>query len=285
MTMKASTEKVKNVLAKKAQQKEEIKLTPNVKMQNLLNKMLPEIEKAIGKVMTADRFARIALTLYNSNELFYSADTKSFLACLMQSAQSGLEPNTVLGEAYIVPYKNNKQGTVEVSFQLGYKGLLKLAHNSGQFEAIYAHEVREGDRFEYSYGLHKDLIHIPADIPNENVTHYYAVYKLKNGGFDFVVWSKERVEQHAKTFSKQYTYKGAINNNSIWAKNFDSMAKKTVIIDVLKYAPKSVEMARAIQEDYKADTTEEVQEFNTIDIDKVELEQDSIIVDYNEVVE
>lgn len=285
MTMKASTERVKNVLAKKAQQKEEIKLTPNVKMQNLLNKMLPEIEKAIGKVMTADRFARIALTLYNSNELFYSADTKSFLACLMQSAQSGLEPNTVLGEAYIVPYKNNKQGTVEVSFQLGYKGLLKLAHNSGQFEAIYAHEVREGDRFEYSYGLNKDLIHVPADIPSNKVTHYYAVYKLKNGGFDFVVWSKERVEQHAKTFSKQYTYKGAINNNSIWAKNFDSMAKKTVIIDVLKYAPKSVEMARAIQEDYKADTTEEVQEFNTIDIDKVELEQDSITVDYNEVVE
>ena len=283
--MKASTERVKNVLAKKAQQKEEIKLTPNVKMQNLLNKMLPEIEKAIGKVMTADRFARIALTLYNSNELFYSADTKSFLACLMQSAQSGLEPNTVLGEAYIVPYKNNKQGTVEVSFQLGYKGLLKLAHNSGQFEAIYAHEVREGDRFEYSYGLNKDLIHVPADIPSNKVTHYYAVYKLKNGGFDFVVWSKERVEQHAKTFSKQYTYKGAINNNSIWAKNFDSMAKKTVIIDVLKYAPKSVEMARAIQEDYKADTTEEVQEFNTIDIDKVELEQDSITVDYNEVVE
>lgn len=285
MTMKASTEKVKNVLAKKAQQKEEIKLTPNVKMQNLLNKMLPEIEKAIGKVMTADRFARIALTLYNSNELFYSADTKSFLACLMQSAQSGLEPNTILGEAYIVPYKNNKQGTIEVSFQLGYKGLLKLAHNSGQFEAIYAHEVREGDRFEYSYGLNKDLIHVPADIPSNKVTHYYAVYKLKNGGFDFVVWSKERVEQHAKTFSKQYTYKGAINNNSIWAKNFDSMAKKTVIIDVLKYAPKSVEMARAMQEDYKADTTEEVQEFNTIDIDKVELEQDSITVDYNEVVE
>ena len=279
MTVKASTEKVKNVLAKKAQQKEEIKLTPNVKMQNLLNKMLPEIEKAIGKVMTADRFARIALTLYNSNELFYSADTKSFLACLMQSAQSGLEPNTILGEAYIVPYKNNKQGTIEVSFQLGYKGLLKLAHNSGQFEAIYAHEVREGD----SYGLNKDLIHIPADIPSNKVTHYYAVYKLKNGGFDFVVWSKERVEQHAKTFSKQYTYKGAINNNSIWAKNFDSMAKKTVIIDVLKYAPKSVEMARAMQEDYKADTTEEVQEFNTIDIDKVELEQDSITVDYNDV--
>lgn len=285
MTMKASTERVKNVLAKKAQQKEEIKLTPNVKMQNLLNKMLPEIEKAIGKAMTADRFARIALTLYNSNELFYSADTKNFLACLMQAAQSGLEPNTVLGEAYIVPYKNNKQGTVEVSFQLGYKGLLKLAHNSGQFEAIYAHEVREGDRFEYSYGLNKDLIHVPADIPSDKVTHYYAVYKLKNGGFDFVVWSKERVEQHAKAFSKQYTWNGKVNSNSVWAKNFDSMAKKTVIIDVLKYAPKSVEMARAIQEDYKADTTEEVQEFNTIDIDKVELEQDSITVDYNEVVE
>ena len=245
-----------------------VQITPQKKMQSALEKMLPEIKKAVGKAMTPERFSRIALSLFNGNPQFWEADTTSFLSALMQSAQCGLEPNTVLGEAYVIPYKNNKQGITEVNFQVGYKGILKMAFNTGDYEAIYAHEIRKGDEFEYEYGLHKNLVHKPADVPSEEVTHYYAVYKLKNGGFDFVVWSKERVEQHAKDFSKNYMYKGQVNKSSVWFKNFDSMAKKTVLIDVLKYAPKSVEMAKALDLDYKAEAKEEkISNFNYIDVD------------------
>ncbi|NFC28779.1 recombinase RecT [Clostridium botulinum] len=247
---------------------QDIQLTPQKKMKSALEKMLPEIKKAVGKTMTPERFSRIALSLFNGNPQFWEADTTSFLSALMQSAQCGLEPNTVLGEAYVIPYKNNKQGITEVNFQVGYKGILKMAFNTGEYEAIYAHEVRKGDEFEYEYGLHKTLVHKPADIPSDEVTHYYAVYKLKNGGFDFVVWSKERVEHHAREFSKNYTYKGNVNKNSVWAKNFDSMAKKTVLLDVLKYAPKSVEMAKALDLDYKAEAKEEkLSNFNYVDVD------------------
>lgn len=249
-----------------------IQLTPQKKMQSALEKMLPEIKKAVGKTMTPERFSRIALSLFNGNPQFWEADTTSFLSALMQSAQCGLEPNTVLGEAYVIPYKNNKQGITEVNFQVGYKGILKMAFNTGDYEAIYAHEVRKGDEFEYEYGLHKTLVHKPADIPSDEVTHYYAVYKLKNGGFDFVVWSKERVEHHAREFSKNYTYKGNVNKNSVWFKNFDSMAKKTVLLDVLKYAPKSVEMAKALDLDYKAEAKEEkLSNFNYVDVDAVDV--------------
>lgn len=249
-----------------------VQLTPQKKMQSALEKMLPEIKKAVGKTMTPERFSRIALSLFNGNPQFWEADTTSFLSALMQSAQCGLEPNTVLGEAYVIPYKNNKQGITEVNFQVGYKGILKMAFNTGNYEAIYAHEVRKGDEFNYEYGLHKNLTHKPADIPSDEVTHYYAVYKLKNGGFDFVVWSKERVEHHAREFSKNYTYKGNVNKNSVWAKNFDSMAKKTVLLDVLKYAPKSVEMAKALDLDYKAEAKEEkLSNFNYVDVDAVEV--------------
>ncbi|NFD54648.1 recombinase RecT [Clostridium botulinum] len=251
---------------------QDIQLTPQKKMKSALEKMLPEIKKAVGKTMTPERFSRIALSLFNGNPQFWEADTTSFLSALMQSAQCGLEPNTVLGEAYVIPYKNNKQGITEVNFQVGYKGILKMAFNTGEYEAIYAHEVRKGDEFEYEYGLHKNLIHKPADVPSEEVTHYYAVYKLKNGGFDFVVWSKERVEHHAREFSKNYTYKGNVNKNSVWFKNFDSMAKKTVLLDVLKYAPKSVEMAKALDMDYKAEAKEEkLSNFNYVDVDAVEV--------------
>ncbi|KEI90751.1 recombinase RecT [Clostridium botulinum B2 433] len=251
---------------------QDIQLTPQKKMKSALEKMLPEIKKAVGKTMTPERFSRIALSLFNGNPQFWEADTTSFLSALMQSAQCGLEPNTVLGEAYVIPYKNNKQGITEVNFQVGYKGILKMAFNTGEYEAIYAHEVRKGDEFEYEYGLHKTLVHKPADIPSDEVTHYYAVYKLKNGGFDFVVWSKERVEHHAREFSKNYTYKGNVNKNSVWFKNFDSMAKKTVLLDVLKYAPKSVEMAKALDLDYKAEAKEEkLSNFNYVDVDAVDV--------------
>ena len=251
--------------SKKAEVKE---LTPQKQMAGMLQKMLPEIKKAVGKTMTPERFSRIALSLFNGNPQFWEASPTSFLSALMQSAQCGLEPNTVLGEAYVIPYKNTKQGITEISFQVGYKGILKMALNTGEYEAIYAHEVRDNDEFSYEYGLNKNLIHKPADIPSTKVTHYYAVYKLKNGGFDFVVWSRERVEQHAKDFSKNYMFKGQVNKNSVWAKNFDSMAKKTVLIDVLKYAPKSVEMAKALDLDYKSEAKEEkISNFGYVDVD------------------
>lgn len=253
-------------------------ITPQKKMANSLEKMLPEIKKAVGKAMTPERFSRIALSLFNGNPVFWEADTTSFLSALMQSAQCGLEPNTVLGEAYVIPYKNTSKGIVEINFQVGYKGILKMAFNTGEYEAIYAHEVRKGDEFSYEYGLNKSLIHKPADVPSEEITHYYAVYKLKNGGFDFVVWSRERVDQHAREFSKNYTYKGSVNKNSVWFKNFDSMAKKTVLIDVLKFAPKSVEMAKALDLDYKSEAKEEkVSNFNYVDVDAAPVTTEEVI--------
>lgn len=259
-------------------QNQNVQITPQKKMQSVLEKMMPEIKKAVAKTMTPERFSRIALSLYNGNPVFWEADTTTFLSALMQSAQCGLEPNTVLGEAYVIPYKNNRAGTVDINFQVGYKGILKMAFNTGEYEAIYAHEVRKGDEFEYEYGLTKRLVHKPADIPSEHVTHYYAVYKLKNGGFDFVVWSKERVERHAREFSKNYTYQGKVNQNSVWAKNFDSMAKKTVLIDVLKFAPKSVEMAKALDMDYKSDAKEEkISNFNYVDVEAIPT--DTTIID------
>lgn len=252
-------------------------------MQGALEKMLPEIKKAVASTMTPERFSRIALSLYNGNQAFWEADTTSFLSALMQSAQCGLEPNTVLGEAYLIAYKNTKQNITEVNFQVGYKGVLKMAFNTGEYEAIYAHEVRKGDEFSYEYGLNKTLTHKPADIPSEEVTHYYAVYKLKNGGSDFVVWSKARVEKHAKEFSKNYTYKGQINKGSVWAKNFDSMAKKTVLIDVLKFAPKSVEMAKALNLDYKSEAKEDkVSNFEYIDVDSAPISSEVIEADHIE---
>ena len=117
------------------------------------------------------------------------------------------------------------------------KGLIDLAHRSGEFKNITAHEVCQNDEFEYEYGLEPKLTHKPALQDRGPVIAYYAVYTLTNGGYEFLVMSKEDVEKHARRFSKSY-------NNGPWQTNFDEMAKKTAIKALLKYAPISTEFAR-----------------------------------------
>ena len=78
----------------------------------------------------------------------------------MQAAQLGVEPNTPLGQAYLIPYRNH--GQLECQFQLGYKGLIDLAYRSGEITSISAHEVCENDDFEYELSLDEKLKHKPA---------------------------------------------------------------------------------------------------------------------------
>ena len=87
--------------------------------------------------MSHERMTRIALSAVNSNpeltEVILNNPT-SFLGALMQSAQLGLEPNTNLGHAYLIPYYDKNSGKKIVNLQLGYMGLLDLAHRSGMYQ-------------------------------------------------------------------------------------------------------------------------------------------------------
>ena len=161
---------------------------------------------------------------------------------MMQAAQLGLEPNTPIGQAYLIPYRN--KGTLECQFQLGYKGLIDLAYRSGDIKDIQAHEVYENDTFEYEYGLEPKLRHVPALHDRGSVIMYYAVFHMTNGGFGFEVMSKEDVQKHAKKTSQSYG-----SSYSPWAKWFDEMAKKTVVKKALKYAPVKTEFVRALSTD------------------------------------
>lgn len=217
--------------------------------------MEPEIKKALPSVITPERFTRMALTAISVNPKLAECTPKSFMGALMNAAQLGLEPNTPLGQAYLIPFKN--KGTLEVQFQVGYKGLIDLAYRSGEFANIYAKEVYENDEFEYEFGLEPNLVHKPATSNRGNVIAYYAVFKLVNGGFGFEVMSKEDIEAHAKKYSQSYNSK-----YSPWTNNFDEMAKKTVLKKVLKYAPIKVEFVRQVTEDgtIKSEIAEDMSE-------------------------
>ena len=235
-----------------------------------LSKMRPELEKALPRHVSPDRILRIAMTAIRTSPKLQICEPMSFIAALMQSAQLGLEPNTALGEAYLLPY-NSKTG-MKVQFQIGYKGTITLAQNTGLYRSIYAHEVYKNDVFSFQLGLNKDLKHIPADEPEGDPTYYYACYHLLNGGYDFIVWSKNKVEKHRDQYSKAAKYP-----DSSWQTDFNAMAKKSVVIALLKFAPKSIELARqlamdsTIKKDIAPDMTEVPAEEMEIDLDMVEV--------------
>lgn len=205
-------------------------------MSGLLKRMHTQIEKALPSVITPERFTRIALTAYSENAALQKCDADSFLGAMMQAAQLGVEPNTPLGQAYLIPYGN------KVQFQLGYRGMIDLAYRSGEVQNIQAHEVYENDTFEYELGLNPKLRHVPALKDRGNVILYYAVFKLTNGGVGFEVMSKEDVETFAKKKSKTY-------RNGPWQSDFDAMAKKTLVKRLLKFAPLKSDFVRAVTAD------------------------------------
>lgn len=235
-----------------------------------------QIAKALPSVMTPERFARIAMTAVTQNSKLGECTPSSFMGALLTAAQLGLEPNTPLGQAYLIPFKNH--GTLECQFQLGYRGLIELAHRSGELKSIEAHIVYENDTFEYELGLEPKLRHIPAMKNRGGIAWVYAVYKLNSGGYGFEVMSFEDVEKHKKKYSK-----AAQNGFSPWQTSWEEMAKKTVIKRALKYAPLRTDFVRAVtEEETTLNFTSEGEDGYSIIQDKSTVYDEAHIVDLNE---
>ena len=211
-------------------------------MQDYIKSMEGEIKKALPSVITPERFTRMTLSALSTNPKLSLCTPKSFLGAMMNAAQLGLEPNTPLGQAYLIPYKN--KGVDEVQFQIGYKGLIDLAYRSGQVKSIQAQIVYENDQFEAQYGLEPKLVHVPAKTDRGNAIAVYAVFVTKDDGYGFEVMSMDDVKNHAKKYSQSFN-----SSYSPWQTNFEEMAKKTVLKKVLKYAPMKSDFARAVVQD------------------------------------
>ena len=181
-----ASEQAKGALQSKASG--EIKTSPQKGMQQMMKAMAKEIEAALPSMVSSERFQRVALTAFSSNPKLQKCSPKSFIAAMMQSAQLGLEPNTPLGQSYLIPYENKKTGETTCEFQVGYKGLLELAQRSGKIKTIYAHEVRENDEFDIDYGLNQALKHKPLLKGDRGaIIGYYAVYHTTDDGYSFKI--------------------------------------------------------------------------------------------------
>jgi len=215
-------------------------MNPYQNIQDLFKRMAPEIEKVLPKHIKSDHLLRVALTEIRKNPKLLECSSQSLLGALMLAAQLGLEPG-ILGHAYLIPYYNSKTRSTEVQFQIGYKGYIDLVRRSGELQTLDVHEVCRGDAFEYEYGLTPKLMHRPA-LENRGEPYcYYAIAKLKDGGFSYLVMSIQDVEKFRKRSKSP--------DSGPWVTDYDAMAKKTVIKQLAKYLPLSTEIQTQIVQD------------------------------------
>lgn len=226
-------------------------------VQHLLKSMLPQLKAALPEIMAPERFLRLVFTAMSKNPKLYDCTQDSLLGAVLTAAQLGLEPNTPLGEAYLIPFRNH--GVLECQFQTGYHGMITLAARNGI--TITAHIVYENDKFEFYYGLDEDLKHAPVLVNRGKPIAVYAVWRGKDESHGFTVMSMEDVKAHAKRFSQAFR-----KGEGPWANNFEAMAKKTAIKQALKYAPLSVEFRRELATDETIKNVTPTEEANVLDL-------------------
>lgn len=271
----------------------EKKNNPLQSFKSVVDRMKGEIEAALPQHLkaNADRYARNTITLFSQNPKLQICRPVTILSAMMTASALGLDLSPQLGQCYIIPYQNSKyingkwEKIWEAQFQFGYKGLVSLAHRSDKIAYISAMPVYAEDIFKYEYGTKKYrfLKHLPSSLPKKEdkagtkdkdrgeILFYYSIAELTNGGENFLVWPRCDVIAHAKKFSKSYyTWdkqgNRKVNENSPWIKDEISMAQKTLLIQLCRYLPVSVELAKALAQD---ETTRD-------DLSLVESEKDII---------
>ena len=214
-----------------------------------LEKLKPQLSLALPKHLNADRLLRVALTSMTREPKLLDCTQESLAAAMIQSAQLGLEPDGVLGNAYLIAY-----GTT-CRLIPGYRGLMQLARQSGAVVTIEARVVHTGDKFKYKYGLAPVLEHEPADedddaakptVPPPRFKAAYAIGILKEGHIpQWDVMRKAAIERIRK--------RSPNGNAGAWITDYEEMAKKTVVRRLCKMLPSSVELQRAVALDERAE--------------------------------
>ena len=213
---------------------------------DLIQSSKEQFAMALPKHVSTDRFTRVALTAVRQNPKLQECSVPSLLGVFMTLAQLGLEPG-VLGQAYILPFNNKKLNTVEAQLQISYKGMIELLRRTGQLRDIYAYTVYENDEFEITYGLERTLIHKPNFKQGRGkIIGFYSAAILKDDTKAFEYMTLDEVVEHEKKY-RLGQYK-----NSIWDKNLEEMAHKTVTKKMLKWLPISVEAIENLRNDEKS---------------------------------
>lgn len=185
-----------------------------------------QLAAALPKFLDTDHFVRSALTEFRLNPALAECSVPSVLGYFMQAAACGLEPASVLGQCYPVPFNNKKTGQKECQFLLSYRGMLAIARRSGEIASVIAEAVHEKDEFDVEYGLEPKLTHKPyLDGDPGALKGCYVVVRFKGDGVEPLIkyMPKSEIEKHKR--------RSKAANSGPWVTDYEEMAKKGLALD------------------------------------------------------
>lgn len=243
------------------------------------------IKQTLGDPKKAERYTAAIMSAVATNPSLQQCEAKTILSGSLLAESLGLAHSPQLGQYYLVPFKvKAKNGIPEhydAAFILGYKGYLQLAARSGNYKHINVMEIKEGELVSYN-PFDEDIVLNPIQDVDERekapTIGYYAMFEYINGFKKVMYWSKAQMLAHADRFSPAFTktayeklQRGEIpqqdlrHYSSFWYKNFDEMAKKTMLRQLIsKWGVMSTEMVQAVTLDNTATEITQSGIFETI---------------------
>lgn len=234
------------------------------------------INNTLGDPERAKRFVASITSAVAVNPALQDCDAGTILACALLGESLNLSPSPQLGQYYLVPFKSkakyDRQGnliqpeSIKAQFILGYKGYIQLAIRSGQYKKLNVLEIKEGELIRFdplNEEIECNLIDDYEEREAAPTIGYYAMFEYVNGFRKAMYWSREKMMAHADTFSPAYSANahkkliaGEIPDkdlwkfSSFWYKNFDDMAKKTMLRQLIsRWGIMSTELQQAFVQD------------------------------------
>ncbi|MCC4043772.1 recombinase RecT [Enterococcus gallinarum] len=247
----ATNDALKNQLAEKSTQ---VVDPSKLGFKALMN--TPAMKKKFTDILheKSDSFMGSLMTLVGGDNYLSQAEPMTIIASALKAATMDLPIDKNLGYAYVVPFnRSEKVGNKwvkhnEAQFILGYKGYIQLAQRSGQYKALNALAIYNGQLIDWNPLTEEFTFDYKAKVSDE-VIGYVGFFELLNGFKKTVYWTKQEIESHRIKNAKGYDKEKL---SGAWVDNYDSMAIKTVLRNMLsKWGLLSVEMQSAITSDEK----------------------------------
>lgn len=210
-----------------------------------------QIMQVVGK--NSDRFISSVVSAVNNNADLQACTKQSVMAAALLGEALKLSPSPQLGHFYMVPFDGKKTCKV-ATFQLGYKGYIQLALRSGYYKKINVVAIKEGELIRFDpleEEIEVRLIEDEDVRENTPTVGYYAFFEYLNGFKKAMYWSKKKMYSHALKYSPGYrTDVDRGCNYTFWSKDFDGMAFKTMLRQLIsKWGIMSIDLQTAFEND------------------------------------
>lgn len=230
-----------------------------------------QVANVVGK--NSERFITSIISAVTVNPALQGCTSPSILSAALLGESLKLSPSPQLGYFYMIPYKDSKTGTTQAQFQIGYRGLWELAQRSGQYKKINVVPIKAGELKGYDPLNEEIVVELISDWDEREAAEtcgYYAFFELANGFRKAIYWSKKQMVAHAEKYSPGFR---AHKGYTFWEKNFDMMARKTMLKQLLKWGPSSIELQNAIVYDNTTGSTVDARSYAPDSFEMEEIEE------------